>query len=301
MSENNAYVYGHYKADTGELFYIGKGTGKRAWTKSGRSTYWSRVVNKHKFTVKLLHENLTEDEAFNKEIELIADARHNNIQLVNVSNGGNGLTSADAIALNEKNKNNPEWIRKIKESRKKLKNNSEFQKKVSEGCIKRSQSEDWRKNHAEVREKLRGNPEFCKKVADGVKKKYEDVEWRKERKKMYKTPEWIRKNKEGAKKRLQHPELRRKLSEAAKKRWQDATWREQQTWFNGNGNKQKKKSFKIISPDGTIHESVGIGQFCRDNQLTVSKLSEVISGKRKHHKGWRLYTPEENYKISEFL
>jgi hypothetical protein len=91
MSENNAYVYGHYKADTGELFYIGKGTGKRAWHKSNRNVYWYNVVNKYGYTVKILHEGLSEEDAYSMERKLILEVGLEN--LTNMTEGGYGLTS----------------------------------------------------------------------------------------------------------------------------------------------------------------------------------------------------------------
>ena len=59
-----AYVYGHYKKDTGELFYIGKGSGKRAWRPDKRNRHWQYVVNKHGYVVKILEDNLTDEEAY---------------------------------------------------------------------------------------------------------------------------------------------------------------------------------------------------------------------------------------------
>lgn len=67
------YVYGHYTKDTGDLFYIGKGTGNRAWMKNNRSKKWHEVVNSRGFTFKLLNENLESEEAIELERKLILE------------------------------------------------------------------------------------------------------------------------------------------------------------------------------------------------------------------------------------
>jgi hypothetical protein len=71
--KKKCYVYGHYTKDTDELFYIGKGTGNRAWKKSGRSKYWNNKVNKDGLVVKILEENLTDEQAYEREKQLIAE------------------------------------------------------------------------------------------------------------------------------------------------------------------------------------------------------------------------------------
>tara|TARA_R110002126_G_scaffold172712_1_gene321496 strand:- start:1155 stop:1646 length:492 start_codon:yes stop_codon:yes gene_type:complete len=45
------YVYGHYTKDSGELFYIGVGTGHRLNHK-GRNRYWKNIVAKHGYEAK---------------------------------------------------------------------------------------------------------------------------------------------------------------------------------------------------------------------------------------------------------
>lgn len=65
------YIYGHYCKDSGDLFYIGKGCKKRAWSKHNRNEYWHNIVHKHGYTVKILHIFNSETAAFNKEVELI--------------------------------------------------------------------------------------------------------------------------------------------------------------------------------------------------------------------------------------
>lgn len=66
----NYYVYIH-KDMEGNIFYVGKGLGKRAYSKSGRNSYWKRVIEKG-YTVEIFMDKLSEDEAFELEIELIS-------------------------------------------------------------------------------------------------------------------------------------------------------------------------------------------------------------------------------------
>ena len=68
------YVYGHYIKDTNELFYIGKGTGRRstAMTKNDRSKNWFNFVNNRQVYSVILFSGLTEKEAFEKEEYLIS-------------------------------------------------------------------------------------------------------------------------------------------------------------------------------------------------------------------------------------
>ena len=67
------YIYAHFTKDTNELFYIGVGTGRRAWQKSTtqRSDYWHRIVNKHGYEVYIILDGFTDrDEAVKEEIRL---------------------------------------------------------------------------------------------------------------------------------------------------------------------------------------------------------------------------------------
>lgn len=65
------YTYAHIKPD-GEIFYIGKGSGRRAWSKESRNPHWNNIVAKYGFDAQILGEFDTEEEAFKEEIELIA-------------------------------------------------------------------------------------------------------------------------------------------------------------------------------------------------------------------------------------
>jgi hypothetical protein len=80
------YVYGHYDAQ-GALFYVGKGTGGRAWSKD-RHALWTRYVEKSldgKFEVRIIADGMSDDEAAEYETTLTADTGDT---LVNCANMG---------------------------------------------------------------------------------------------------------------------------------------------------------------------------------------------------------------------
>ena len=90
---NMYYVYIHRKADTNEVFYVGKGHGKRAYTKTNRSQLWKNVVKKHGYVVEFIETNLQEWAAFEIETDYISyygrkDTGHGS--LVNFTDGGEG-------------------------------------------------------------------------------------------------------------------------------------------------------------------------------------------------------------------
>lgn len=84
------YTYAHVRNDTGQVFYIGKGSGRRAWSRQGRSQYWHRVVDKHGYTVQMLAPWATETEALQHEILLIECMRDLGMPLCNATLGGEG-------------------------------------------------------------------------------------------------------------------------------------------------------------------------------------------------------------------
>jgi hypothetical protein len=89
----NFYVYEHIRNDTGAVFYVGKGSAKRAKHNANRSVYWNRVVNKAGgFTINYPVKNVDEELSLLAEMELIDKYRKLGVQLVNVSAGGEGTT-----------------------------------------------------------------------------------------------------------------------------------------------------------------------------------------------------------------
>ncbi len=93
--ENKYYVYLHVKLTNGEPFYVGKGIGKRKSSKTDRNRWWNFIVNKHGYDIIILEENLSEEKAIEREIywiDRIGKASENKGTLVNITNGGEGVS-----------------------------------------------------------------------------------------------------------------------------------------------------------------------------------------------------------------
>jgi hypothetical protein len=91
-----AYIYRHIRLDKNEPFYIGIGNDenyKRSKIKSNRSIYWKNVTNKTVYEIEILLDNLTWEQACQKEIEFISLYGRKDLftgTLVNMTNGGEG-------------------------------------------------------------------------------------------------------------------------------------------------------------------------------------------------------------------
>ena len=71
--DSNYYVYGHYRKDTDTLFYVGKGKGKRAFSKANRNKRWQHIVDKAGYDVFFFYKGLSEERAYDLEIAVITD------------------------------------------------------------------------------------------------------------------------------------------------------------------------------------------------------------------------------------
>ena len=84
-------VYTHLRQDD-SIFYVGKGVPSRPYNRNKRSKSWKNEAKSNGLTVNIVKANLTEIEAFDLEIRLIKRLRHANLQLVNLTNGGDGFS-----------------------------------------------------------------------------------------------------------------------------------------------------------------------------------------------------------------
>lgn len=105
---SNYYVYQYIRED-GTPYYIGKGRNRRAWEPHRRAN-GSDMRPKDNTRIQLLTENLTEQEAWDLEDELILKYGRQDLGtgiLANLSNGGRGGQTVSSMA--RMGKNNPRW------------------------------------------------------------------------------------------------------------------------------------------------------------------------------------------------
>ena len=169
---NYFYVYMYIDPETRKPFYVGKGQRSRAWSFTGHShNKWvvSKINNiksrgfKSKDFVVLLEENLTEEEAFSHEIDLINKygKKINGGMLFNVNDGGIQPPSQKGRAwkmsdesknkirnswtIDRRNKNSlrfkkiertPEWCERISLAKRKvIFNQQKFEQLVRDGYM----------------------------------------------------------------------------------------------------------------------------------------------------------------------
>ena len=90
---NEFYVYAWYFKNTNEVFYVGKGKNKRATDiHNHRNAYFKNIINKHKDNVDVtyLFVDLTEDEAFDLEKQMIKQFKEIGECKANFHIGGKG-------------------------------------------------------------------------------------------------------------------------------------------------------------------------------------------------------------------
>lgn len=67
------YVYGYIRLDTNSYFYIGKGKDNRFIRLDNRKSHFMNILNKTDCVVEILYDNLTEEQAFQLEVDTIYD------------------------------------------------------------------------------------------------------------------------------------------------------------------------------------------------------------------------------------
>lgn len=103
------YVYEHIRPDTNQVFYVGKGHSYRLVSTKNRNKYWKNIVNKVSFKAVKVVEHDSEELILLAEIERIDQLRKLGVKLVNVTDGGQGISGL---------KHSEESKRKMSNSRK---------------------------------------------------------------------------------------------------------------------------------------------------------------------------------------
>lgn len=128
--KNNICVYCHRRLDNNKIFYIGIGYKHRSEDKNNRNKYWNNIVNKSEYSVEILRENLSWEEACELEIFLISLYGRKDLNtgcLCNLTDGGEGsygrkISEETRKKLGKGKENNKWWVgrKHKKESKEKI-------------------------------------------------------------------------------------------------------------------------------------------------------------------------------------
>jgi hypothetical protein len=165
---NRFYVYAHQRLDDDSIFYIGKGTGKRAWGKRD-NRHWKNIVKKADYRVLIIQDQMNETDAFTLEKFLIVFYGRADLgegRLVNMTDGGDGQSG---LVHSDKTK------KKMSESKKGAKHSDATRKKIAESGKGKSPSAETRKKMSDA---LKGKslPQFSeetkKKMSESAKARW---------------------------------------------------------------------------------------------------------------------------------
>jgi hypothetical protein len=198
VAPKDFYVYLHRKATTGEVFYVGKGCGGRAWTRKNRNPFWHKVVAKHGIVVEIIVDGLQEWAALEFESGYIALYGRRNTgygTLINLTDGGdNPPHTPESIAAGAlKRKQNPEhqarlrlrlaemhkskeWLEQFKAMTQKRTASESWKINLKRALEKRTQDEKWRKSVKQARSIQAQNPEWIDAVRKACNKPVQCVE-----------------------------------------------------------------------------------------------------------------------------
>lgn len=136
-----AYIYEHWRPDTNQCFYVGKGTGNRAYLFGvSRNEHHRRIVEKlrrngMRVEVRIVMRDLSDEEALKCEKEIIA--RYGIDNLVNKTIGGDGLRNPTS-----------DTRKKMSEARQRILADPSFRARHAEGVRRANERDPFRAKRA---------------------------------------------------------------------------------------------------------------------------------------------------------
>jgi hypothetical protein len=137
-----AYLYRHIRLDKNVPFYIGIGKSdlnfNRAKSNKSRNPYWHHIVNQTEYKVEILMDDLTWEEACEKEIEFISLYKKHSQSgtLCNIADGGGGGYLGEEV--NEKRRQSLIGHKLSEETKKKISLKAKNRKPTEETKLKMS-------------------------------------------------------------------------------------------------------------------------------------------------------------------
>lgn len=251
------YVYAWKIKGTGEVFYIGKGSGNRYKTKKRENSYFTKMVMSHDCEPEILINDLTEAEAFEYEKVLIAVYRTSCPRLTNVLDGGEQPPSS------------------------KGKKRSEETKRKMSGSMKK-----YFANHPEAAD------ESSKRLKEFLKTE-KGKEFARKSAEARATEEFKQLHSRRCRAANTTPEYLEKQSALVKKMWESKAY----TDAHSGANNCRAQSVEQYDSDGNYIKSYEtITQAANETGVNFSKISAVCRGKRKTAGGYIWKYPNGEYK-----
>ena len=275
MEDRSFYVYAHYRLDTMEPFYIGKGKGKRKDALS-RNPIHDNISKKYGHAVVILYDNLTEEEAFFYEREIIEDLVFNEGYEIPCKNCGEFTKEFSYLTNFSFGGEGTSGYNYSEESKKRISIATKNRYKDPEARKKTGEAAKIALNKPEVKEKLSksikialNKPEVKEKLSKIQRKRYEDEKERekqsKAQRKRYEDEKEREKTSIAIKKHYEDPKEREKQSKAIKTSWENPERKKIQSEKLSGENNGTSKYHKVIINNKTI-----IGRYI-DETINISK------------------------------
>lgn len=274
-NDRKYYVYAWYYVDTGDIFYIGKGSGNRYKTVKRENNKFNEIVSQYECSSGILMNNLTEKEALMYEEIAINVAKEKGYLLANKFKGGRQPPSCIGREVSEETK----------------------------ARMSKSMKSFYDK-HPERKEKASKDFKKFLKTEKGK-------EFRRKSNEAKKTDEFRRKQSERSRAANNTPEYIERQSQIVKKMWESEEYAE----AHRGANNHRAQSVKQYDLSGNfINEFDTLTQASIETGVNISKICAVCKGRRKTAGGYRweytndkhqtcsrenyVYNPE-NYKTSK--
>lgn len=175
---NPFYVYGLVRGDTGEVFYVGKGSNGRAFhheqhSRKGQNPHKEHVIRKHGISGYVLFNSFTnQDDAFECEKETITQIGFDT--LTNAIHGGGGADIQKLSDISKTHWENPEFRAKMES----IARCPEIREKRRKDALKRLEDPDFREWWASINVGRVWDQEAIDARSEGLKKHWEDEDAR---------------------------------------------------------------------------------------------------------------------------
>ena len=241
------YVYAWFYKQTGKLFYIGKGTKYRYRSKKRDNSTLVEIINTCDCDSKILKGNLTEEEAFECEKEMIKEYRKLGHPLINIQDGGHFPPNHAGTHKSQ------ETREKMSKSMKKYFEEHPDQKVLASENMKKFLKTEAGKEFQKKSAESRKNDEFMKKLSVKCREANNTDEYKK------------------------------RQSEIVKNMWKSAEYKDSHSGAN-NCNAQAVRQYDLNR--NFVAEYSTITEASEKTGVNSSKISMVAKGKRKSSGGY---------------